>query len=145
MSWPTDITTELDDATLEFAARFIVESTSISEDFPRRLKRKRDREDLALKLKTMAELRESLAAKLPEVKKRDNVSPTQILRGIADDIGSSHYLGDVIHLVDAWPLAWRGWLTIESRIKCNSNSIPPRVSYHIELTDKGREVLAVTK
>ena len=48
---------------------------------------------------------------------------------------------DIGSLVDAWPLAWKGWLDITATIKCNSNWVPPETVYRIELTDKGRQVL----
>jgi hypothetical protein len=135
-----DVTSELCEKTLELAAR-VAEEPSVHEEFPERHRRKREREDQELRLMVIAATRAEIASDLRAVIGRDNLSPKQTLKIIADNLGGNHYLGDVMHLVDAWPLAWRGWLRIEARIKCNSNCIPPEISYYIDITDKGREIL----
>ncbi|WP_211662716.1 hypothetical protein, partial [Klebsiella pneumoniae] len=66
----------------------------------------------------------------------DAVAVLRNLAGLPTD-------GDhVADLTRAWPLAWKGWLTIECILTCSSNSIPPRTAYRIRITSKGRAVLA---
>lgn len=47
-----------------------------------------------------------------------------------------------LYLIEAWPLAWKGWVTIKCTIVCNSNSVPPETAYTIELTDAGHAALS---
>lgn len=43
---------------------------------------------------------------------------------------------------DMWQMADLGWLHIFVTVKATDNSIPPRAEYRIELTNRGKRVLA---
>lgn len=127
------------DEALEYAAK-LIEDTDLSDMAGVWAKKKRDREDAALRLKTSEEVRKRCAAHIRAMKKRPELSPVETLRGLAE-LPEDTYLGHVMHLRDAWPLAWKGWLDIQCIIKTNSNGVPPETAYRIVLTDKGRDVL----
>jgi len=127
-----------DDETLEFAAQ-LIEEPSFTDMRGTLTRRKRDRAKALERQQAREECRREMAEHLRAFKARRDLDATAILARIAEEIELGR--DAVIRLVDAWPLAWKGWLNIEARIRCNSNSIPPETHYHIELTDEGREVL----
>lgn len=127
------------DEVLEYAAK-LIEDTDISDWRGVWAKKKRDREDAALRFKTAGEVRAACAKHIRAMKGRPELGPIETLRGLSD-LPTDHYMGHVMHLRDAWPLAWKGWVDIECIIRTNSNGVPPDSSYRIVLTDKGREVL----
>jgi len=127
------------DEILEYAAK-LIEDTDLSDMAGVWAKKKRDREDAALRLKAAEDVRKRCAAHVRAMKKRPELSPIETLREMAD-LPSDTYPGHVMHLRDAWPLAWKGWLDIQCIIKTNSNGVPPETEYRIVLTDKGRDVL----
>lgn len=127
-----------DDA-LEYAAR-LIEETDLSDMAGIWAKRKRDREDAALRLKAAEETRRRCAEHIRAMKKRPDLSPVATLRDIAE--AKEGHRGHAMLLKDAWPLAWMGWVDIECTMKCNSNCVPPESSYRVTLTDKGLAVLA---
>ena len=136
----------VNDETLEYAAR-LIEEPNISELFghfgqswPKGTRRKRKTADQDLALRVAERVRRNAAEFIRAMKSRPDLDARQALRDIADDL--SHGLRHEGHLVDAWPLAWKGWLDIKCIIRCNSNSIPPETEYRIELTDTGREIIA---
>jgi len=129
----------IDDATLEYAARQI-EETNLSDLRGVGAKRKRDREDANLRFQVRKELRAELAAHLRAMMNRPELSAISTLSWLATLKPEDKY-GHIHYLKDAWPLAWKGWLNVIAELCCNSNSIPPEISYRIELTEKGRKVL----
>lgn len=127
-----------DDATLEYAARLIEESSLL--DMRGCLAENRAGQlEFAIQLEAREETRKDCAEHIRAMKARPELDARAVLARIASEIEGSRP-HDML-LVDAWPLAWKGWLTIEARIKCNSNSVPPVAVYRIELTDKGRQIL----
>lgn len=125
------------DEILEEAARYI-EEMSFLDLRGLASKRKRDREDAALRCETIKETRKQLAADIRGLKENKRGDAVEVLKMLSE-------LGDGWHapyLRDAWPLAWKGWVDIQATVRLNSNSIPPETEYRITLTDKGREVLA---
>lgn len=135
----------VNDETLEYAAR-LIEEPDISELFghfgrswPKGTRRKRKTEDQELALRVAERVRRSAAAFVRAMKNRPDLSARQTLRDIAGDL--SRDFRHEVHLADAWPLAWRGWLDIKCIIRCNSNVIPPETEYRIEITDEGRKVI----
>jgi hypothetical protein len=122
------------DETLEYAAQ-LVETPHFLELRGVMAKRKRAREDAELRRKTWEEFRTETASYLRAMKTRPELSAASALARIAEH-------GCHGHLVDAWPLAWKGWLNIYAVVRCNSNGVPPETEYRVELTDKGRVVLA---
>jgi hypothetical protein len=127
------------DDILEYAAR-LIEDTDISDMRGIMSRRKRDREDSELRMLTSAEVRQRCASQIRAMKERPDLTPEATLRDIAENEGG--YQGHAMILRDAWPLAWKGWVNIECRIRCNSNCVPPETEYWITLTDRGRKVLA---
>src|SRR5690348_4907830 len=126
------------DEILEWAAQLIEEApiTDIAGIWARR---KRAREDAELRAKTYAEARREMASRIRAFKNRPELDALSTLRDLADLPDAENH---VIHLRDAWPLAWKGWLNIECIVTCNSNSIPPATRYLISLTERGRQALA---
>lgn len=125
------------DAVLEYAAQ-LCEEMFVEEIAGIAARKKRDREDAALRSNTVKATRLRCAAHIRAFKSRHDLDARAVLCRFAD-LSDEH--DHVAHLHDAWPLAWKGWCTIECRIVCNDNSIPPRTQYRIRLTDKGRAVL----
>ena len=102
-------------------------------------KRKRDREKAAVRRYTRVEQRLELARYIRSFKSGQGNNPQTKLERIA---ANTDGFNDVYLLRDAWPLSWRGLCNIYVTIRVNDNGIPPETSYRIELTDKGREMLA---
>lgn len=128
------------DAVLEWAAR-LVEAPSASDWSGIAARRKRDREDAALRRDAARDARAECATLLRAFIGRPELSVCAVLEQIAE------LKPDVNHamtLVAAWPLAWKGLVEIECSTKCNSNQIPPPTRYRITLTDKGHAMLAAT-
>lgn len=128
-----------DDETLEFAAQ-LIEDASLTDYRGVWAKRKRAREDAEVRKAAREECRREMAEHIRAFKGRRDLDATAVLARIADEIALGK--NAVISLVDAWPLAWKGWLNIDARFRCNSNCIPPEGSFTIELTDEGRAVLS---
>ena len=128
------------DEALEFAAQ-LVEQMSIREIAGIWSKRKRDREDAALRGETMRETKAEMARFIRAFKDRPDLSPITKLREMAelDGVGS---FNQAVHLRDAWPLAAKGWVRVLVTVDCVGNSIPTEARYRIEITDKGRNMLA---
>jgi hypothetical protein len=125
------------DAVLEWVARFLEEG-----DF-RDLagvwaKRKRCREDAALRGAARAEMRREFAAHLWAMIGRDDLSSIAVLRRMAALPAAGNHVTELCH---AWPLAWKGWLDIECIISTADNCVPPQTRYRIVLTDSGRAAL----
>lgn len=136
----TDPNDRPSDEALEWCAREI-EEAGLSDIRGIMAKRKRVREDADLRFNSRVELRRELAGHLRALKggrKGDAVRTLREIAGAVDDGKRAHD----IYLHSAWPLAWKGWLDIESCVKCNSNSLPPEVRYVISITEKGREIIA---
>jgi hypothetical protein len=132
------------DDILEYVAQLIEESYGFVRQEDENAKRKRNREDAKLVNKTNRQARTDLADLVRRTKGERHFDAIEILKHIAEAIQHDrhpHY-GDDSNLIRAWPLAWRGWLTISCVTKCNSNSVPPEAKYLIEITDKGRSALA---
>jgi hypothetical protein len=72
------------------------------------------------------------------MKARRDLDAVAVLRHLAELSLDHRHDGS---LIDAWPLAWKGWVDIDCTIRCNSNWLPPQTTYRITLTDKGRAVL----
>ncbi len=123
--------------TMEYAAR-LIEEVGLGDLRGVFAKKKRVREDAELRWQARAELRAEMARLLRAMTNRDDLSAVATLQHIAGLDERSHTL----HLRDAWPLTWKGWLKIEALLVCNSNHIPPECSYRIRLTDQGQAVLA---
>ena len=128
----------ISDETLEFAAQ-IVEQDSLLDIQGIMARRKRQREDAALRADVRRQQRAEIAAHIRALMGRPELSANAVLARLAtlpDD-----HLHDM-YLMDAWPLAWRGWLKIVATISCTSNCVPPEIEYRIRLTERGREALA---
>lgn len=123
------------DEVLEFAAR-LIEDLSFSDIGGIMAKRKRDREDAQLRLETIERNRKDCARHIRAFKSRTDLDALRTLSELP--AGTDH----VMHLRDAWPLAWKGLLHINCTIRCSDNCIPPQTSYQIEIRKKGRELLA---
>lgn len=128
---------KISDETLEYAAR-LIEEISFMDLCGIFAKRKRAREDAALRLKTIKETRKECAAHIRAFKKRPELSPVSVLRDLAELSDDGSYAN---YLSDAWPLAWKGWVNIECTIIANSNCMPPETRYRIVLTDEGKKIL----
>lgn len=125
------------DDVLEKAALH-VESLDIMEVAGIGAKRKRAREDAALRGQTIRETRVRIAREIRSLKERRDGDAVSILRRIKTlPAGYRHDL----YLREAWPLAWMGLLDITATIKTNSNCVPPETEYRIVLTDKGRSLI----
>lgn len=127
------------DEVLEYAARLIEELT-FSDIGGIMAKKKRDREDAQIRIKTIEENRADCARHIRAFKSRPDLDAKQVLRELSQLGGNPDVA--VMHLRDAWPLAWKGWLKIYCVVCCTSNCIPPTTKYHIEITEKGRAILA---
>jgi hypothetical protein len=125
------------DEALELAAR-LIEGMSLTDFRGMNARRKRDREDAALRVETIRQTREECARHIRAFINRPDLEPLAVLRHVAEEQTSQHSAW----LTDAWPLAWKGWVNIEATIVCNSNRLPPETRYRIVLTDAGREALA---
>lgn len=126
------------DAVLEYAAQ-LVEEGSFTDLAGIWSKRKRDREDAELRRKTKEETRVECARFIRAFKSRRDLDAVNVLREFAENDGQEdRHFG----LIEAWPLAWKGWLDIEAIVKCNSNCHPPETRYRITVTDAGRKALA---
>lgn len=130
---------DIDDATLEYAAQ-LVERGSFTDLAGIMAKRKRDREDAVLRMRSREEVRAEIAAHLRAMMSRPELSAVNVLRRISE-LGDREF-DHAAMLHDAWPLAWKRWVKITALLNCASNQIPPETEYRISLTDRGREVLA---
>lgn len=128
------------DEVLEYAAQLIEES-SIEDWAGAWAKRKRIREDSELRYKTAQEVRQSCARHVRAFKHRPELDAKSVLKDLSELKPDARH---DMHLRDAWPLAWKGWLNIKCTVICNSNCIPPEMEYRIEITEKGHAVLAET-
>lgn len=102
---------------------------------------RRAEEDAELTKKVIAVTRAKCAAELRRLLNRPDLAALAVLdrlERLPDDRRHD------VELRDAWPLSFlgKGWLTIACTIRCDGDSIPPETRYRIELTDKGREILA---
>lgn len=128
----------ISDETLEYAAR-LIEEASFADLCGIAAKKKRDREDAALRFKTTHETRKRCADLIRAFKHRPDLHPLTILRQIASLSEADRHDA---YLTDAWPLAWKGWLNIECTTVCNSNCLPQESHYRIVLTEEGHKQLA---
>lgn len=128
------------DEILEYAAK-LIEETDLSDWAGAWAKKKRDREDAELRRVTADGVRKRCADHIRAMKSRPELGPVATLRKLAE-LPSDSYMGHVMYLREAWPLAWKGWVNIDCILSTNCNSIPPEAEYRISLTDKGRDVLA---
>ena len=134
----------INDETLEYAAR-LIEETDFSDlggilSRPKGTRRKRLNEDIELRQRTAALTRARCATVIRRMKGRRDLDARQVLADLAADLPKA--TRHDVHLTDAWPLAWKGWLNITCTIRCTDNGIPPETVYRIALTEKGRQVLA---
>jgi len=127
------------DEALEFAAR-LIEEANFGDVLGIAAKKKRAREDANLRMEARLEMKRECARTIRAFKGRRDLDAVEILRRIADDAEKTGQAG--INLIEAWPLAWKGWLDIHCKVKCNSNCLPPETIYTIELTERGRAMLA---
>lgn len=128
-----------DDETLEYAAR-LIEETDFSDLRGCMADTKAGQLEFELRYEAREETRRSAARLIRAMQSRADLDARAILKRIVDDIAESKP-PQAMYLIDAWPLAWNGWLNIECHLKCNSNSVPPSPDFTISLTDKGRAVL----
>lgn len=98
-------------------------------------RRKRDREDADLRMRARQEMRREFADYIRAMAGREDLEPAALLRQIAALSPTGNHAA---HLIDAWPLAWSGWVVIECILKASSNWIPPEQHYRITLTTEGR-------
>lgn len=131
-------TPPVSDEALEYAAQ-LIEQSSLLDIAGIWAKRKRAREDAALRMRSREELRAEMAAHLRAMKSRPDLDADAVLERVVEWSAKSDF---GMCLTEAWPLAWKGWLNIEATILCNSNSIPPQTRYSITLTDRGEKVIA---
>lgn len=124
------------DAILEFAAS-LIEEDDILDCLGIAARRKRDREDAELRTRAAKEERRRCAARIRAFKSRRNLDAIHILRTLAG-LDKESWAEHSIHLIYAWPLAWRGLVNIECVIVCNSNNIP---WFRIVLTEAGHSAL----
>lgn len=125
------------DAVLEYAAQ-LCEEMMVEEVAGMGAKKKRVREDAALRSSAIRKTRQQCAAHIRAFKSRRDLDATAVLARIAElKPGQRHDM----ELGSAWPLAWKGWVKIECRVDMTGNSIPPGTEYTITLTDRGRKVL----
>lgn len=125
------------DAVLEWVARSLEEG-SFRDLAGVWAKRKRDREDAALRCAARAEMRREFASHLRAMIGRDELSSIAVLRRMAALPAAGNHVMELRH---AWPLAWKGWLDIECIISTSDNCIPPQTRYRIALTERGRAAL----
>ena len=126
------------DEILETAAREI-EEPSLMDRAGMLSRTKRGRREYELRNSAALKERERCAGIVRAMMSGRGLDPITTLRRIAELPADSRQHD--LYLVQAWPLAWKGWLNIECRICCNSNGIPPRASYIITLTDEGRAAM----
>lgn len=126
------------DAVLEYAA-CLIEDIGLEAFAGCMARRKRDREDAALRAQAARETRRLCAEQIRAMKSRHDLDAKTVLRRLA---GLSEDHCHAMYLIDAWPLAWKGWLDIKCIIRCNDNSILPYTEYRIELTEHGHRMLA---
>ena len=103
---------------------------------------KKGQREYEIRSAAIDETRKSCARVIRAMKSGNGLDPMEQLRRIAAISPDSRQ--HELYLKSAWPLAFKGWLNIECRIRCNSNSVPPETEYRIELTDKGRAALSST-
>lgn len=101
---------------------------------------KKGQREYELRRAAIMDTRRRCAEIIRAMKSGRGLDPITQLRRIAELPANSRH--HELYMVEAWPLAWKGWLTIECTIVCNSNSVPPETSYRIMLTDAGHRVLA---
>lgn len=100
---------------------------------------KKGQREYELRSAAIVDCRRRCAEIIRAMKSGCGLDPLTHLRRIAElPAGSRQH---DLHLIEAWPLAWKGWVTIECTIVCNSNSIPPETRYQITLTDAGRAAI----
>lgn len=131
------------DTILEEAALRIESAiASVLDDIPRRaLRRRREREDAALRADVVRETRRRCAIEIRRLKADWRSDPVEVLRVIAADIATS--APHDFSLMRAWPLAWQGLLVIEAVTTVVGNTVPPPTTeWRITITDAGRELMA---
>jgi hypothetical protein len=128
-----------DDA-LEYAAQ-LVEEMHFGDLRGIMAKKKRDREDAALRVDTIKKTRKEMAAHIRAFKDRPDLSLVTLLREAENLCGVG--LDDSIILArGGWQLASKGWVKVTMTAECTTNQIPPPVHFEVRITDKGRTVLA---
>lgn len=122
------------------AAALAIEEPSLSDLAGMLSRTKKGQREYEIRRAAIVESRRRCAEIIRAMKSGRGLDPLEQLRRLATlpADGPHHDL----YLVDAWPLAWKGWLTIECTIVCNSNSCPPETRYRIALTDAGRAMIA---
>jgi hypothetical protein len=130
------------DDILESAAR-LIEEPSLTDLMGALAKTKKAKIQYDMRMEATLKERERCAGVVRAMMDGKGLDPITQLRRIAEIPPDSprHEL----HLVEAWPLAWKGWLTIECRINCGSNHVPPETAYLITLTDEGKAALAAAE
>src|SRR5690242_16919601 len=103
----------LDAGTLEWVLA-LIEEPSLLDLVGIAARRKRDREDAALRGEAREEQRREIASRIRALAANKADDPIRILREIANRPNAGSVMA-------AWPLAWRGWLTITAQIHCASN------------------------
>lgn len=102
-------------------------------------KRKKDRERAEFRMQIRQEQRAEIAGYIRSFKEGHGNDPLAVLQEIATHENDEGLY--FLRLTDAWPLCWRGLCDIHAVIKCNSNSLPPEMTYRVRLTEKGRKLL----
>ena len=101
---------------------------------------KKGQREYELRHKAILDTRRRCAEIIRAMKSGRGLDPMTQLRRIAElEPGSRNH---DLHLVDAGPLAWKGLVNIECRLRCNGNSVPPETHYEITLTEDGKAALA---
>lgn len=121
------------------AAALEIEGSSLLDMSGAWSKTKKGQREYEARMKAVYGERKRCADIIRAMKSGSGLDPIERLRQIAE-LPQDHRQD--LYLTDAWPMAWKGWLDIECRIKLNSNSAPPQSEYRITLTDEGRAILA---
>lgn len=137
---PDDISSDAWDRVLE-AVAVELEGLNLLDIMGVAAKKKRAREDAAVRMKAREEQRQELIRHLRAMKNRPDLGVDSILKEIHER--KTPPGGDVLLLRDAWPLAWKGLVDIECYITCTGGFIPPETRYRVTLTNKGRERIGV--
>lgn len=124
------------DEILESAA-LAIEEPSLTDLVGALSRTKKGQREYEFRREVIVACRKRSAEIIRAMKSGRGLDPLTQLRKIAEADARQHDL----YLNDAWPLAWKGWLTIECVMVCNGNSVPPETNFRITLTDAGRVAL----
>lgn len=121
------------------AAALSIEEPSLVDLYGALSSTKKGQREYEIRRAAIEDSRRRFAGTIRAMKSGQGLDPITQLRRIAEFPPDSRR--HELHLVEAWPLAWKGWLDIQCTIRCNCNTVPPETRYRIELTDEGRAAL----